>query len=124
MHLLRVIKNRATLVEQVIDAEFDPRLYGPPEGPVVVVRHVVHEERIVGSQLKNWLGVQTPLVHITRLKREPDLLERHRLGLKHKKSVDRLYLSRLDIETYLGWVQNRQTVETPYQEESLLRRQL
>ena len=52
-----MIKDRTTLVEQIIDAELDPRFDGPPQRSIVVIYHVVYDERIVGSQLKRWLGV-------------------------------------------------------------------
>jgi len=76
-----VIKDRATLVEQIIDAELDPRFDCPPQRSIVVIRHVIYNEGIVGSQLKRWLGVRTARVHVARLKREPDLLKRHPLSL-------------------------------------------
>jgi hypothetical protein len=50
----------------------------------VVVHHVVHDEWIIWSQLKRRIGVQTPLVNITCLKREPNLLKSHSLGLTNK----------------------------------------
>lgn len=80
-HLLSVIKYRTALVKQIIDAELDPRLDCPPQRPIVVIGHVIYDERIIGPQLKRWLDIRTPWIHVTRLKGEPDLLKRHPLGL-------------------------------------------
>lgn len=52
-----MIKNWATLVKQIINAELDPRLDGPSKRPVVMIRHVIHDEWIIGSQLMRWLWV-------------------------------------------------------------------
>jgi hypothetical protein len=77
-----MIKDRATLVEQVINAELDPRFYGPPQRPIVMIRHVIYDEWIIRSQLKWWLCVQTPWVQVACLKREPNILKGHPLDLK------------------------------------------
>lgn len=76
-----MVENGATLVEQIIDAELDPRLDSPPERSVVVICHVIYDERIIGSQPKWWFGVRTAWVRVACLEREPDLLKRHPLGL-------------------------------------------
>ena len=49
LHLLSVIEDRATPVEQIIDAEFEPGLDGPSQRSIVVVRHIIYDERTVGS---------------------------------------------------------------------------
>ena len=81
LHLLSVIEDRATPVEQIIDAEFDPGLDGPSQRSIVVIYHKIYDERTVRPQLKRWFGVRTGWVHVTCLKCEPDLLKRHPLGL-------------------------------------------
>lgn len=49
---LGVIENRTTLVKQVIDAKLDPRFDRPSEGSIVMVRDIIDDEWIIGSQLR------------------------------------------------------------------------
>ena len=49
LHLLSMIEDGAAPVEQIIDAEFDPGFDGPSQRSVVVVRHIIYDERTVGS---------------------------------------------------------------------------
>ena len=78
------------------------------------------DEWIIGSRLERWLEVRTPWAYVTRLKREPDLLKGHPLGLIQVRRYEVV----TGMETNCVWVEDRQTIETPYQEKSLLRSQL
>ena len=76
-----MVKDRSTFVKQIIDAELEPGLDSPPQRPIVVIHHVIYDEWILRSQLKGRFKVRTAWIHVARLKREPDLLKRHRFGL-------------------------------------------
>lgn len=45
--ILSVVENRSALVKEVIYAELDATFDYPPQRPIIVIRHVVHQERIV-----------------------------------------------------------------------------
>ena len=83
-----MVKDRPTLIKQIVNAEFDPRLDSPPQGSVVVIHHVIYDEWIIGSQLKRRIEVQTTWIQVACLKREPDFLEGHPLGLMQVKRLE------------------------------------
>lgn len=44
-----MMKHRASLVQQVVCAEFDTTTNHPSQGSIVMVNDVMHEEGVVGS---------------------------------------------------------------------------
>ena len=81
-----MVENRTTFVQKEIHAELDATLHYPPQGTVVVVRGVVHQEWVVEP-----IGVYRELrgYTVNGLECLPNILQAERFTLPSNKRLDK-----------------------------------
>ena len=77
-----MLEDRSSLVQQVVDAEFDTTLDDPSQGAIVMIYGVVNEERVVEAVLINFADYRWDAWWVVcALKCRPEVLEAQRLVL-------------------------------------------
>ena len=121
-----MLEHRSSLVQQVVDAEFDTTLDDPSQGAIVVIYGVVNKERVVETVLVNFANDRRDAWWVVRaLKCCPEFLKAQRLVLLRILQSERdAPGQRAGRRPYSGRIENCKTVHGPYEEECLLKREL
>ena len=121
-----MLEDRSSLVQQVIDAEFDTTLDDPSQGAIVVIYGVVNKERVVETVLVNFADHRWDAWWVVRaLKCCPEVLKAQRLVLLRILQSERdARGQRAGRRLYCGGIEDSETIHGPYEEECLLKREL